>query len=143
MTRIIAAFPGVGKTHYYLNSNANVLDLDLAPYLWLDGVIRHPDYPDNYVTEIKNNVGKIDLLLVSLYTEVRKQLLVQDIAYELVYPSRELKEEYLERYRSRGNPDSFVTFMLNKWDEMISELEKECIKSKIVLKRGEYLSNIL
>ena len=103
-TQIISGFPGVGKSNFFKKSDLKVLDSD-------DSLFDKRDFPDNYINHIKNFIGKVDYILISSHDVVRRALEEHNIEYVLVYPSIELKEEYLERYKNRGNEDSFIAFI--------------------------------
>ena len=65
------------------------------------------------------------------------------IKYYLIYPERELKEEYRKRAISRGSNDEFVEGFFSRWDKHISDCEMNSCPNKIVLKSGEYLSDVV
>jgi len=110
-TLVISGFPGIGKSHFFRkNKDKVVLDSDSSKFSWIEKGIRHPDFPNNYIKYIKENlayinplgVGKADIILVSSHKNVRDALVENDIPFTLVYPSRDIKEEYLQRYKDRG-----------------------------------------
>lgn len=59
----------------------------------------------------------------------------------LVYPSIELKDEYIDRYKKRGNNKLFITLIQDNWDEWIKELKDSKVERKIELKTGQYLTD--
>lgn len=86
---IISGFPGVGKS-YFANSFNSVQDSDSS-------LFDKDDFPNNYISHIRRlNDGK-RLILVSSYEVVRDVLVANDISFNLVYPDRSLKFEYLDR----------------------------------------------
>lgn len=148
-TKIISGFPAVGKTVLFSNSELKVLDSDSSNFSWVkdeDGnntKERHPDFPNNYMQHIKENIGKVDYILVSSHDVVREALKDNEINYTLVYPSIELKDEYIERYKNRGNNEGFINFISNSWDNFITDIEKETFPTKIKLSECQYLSDVL
>jgi hypothetical protein len=87
-------------------------------------------FPENYVTHVKelflgNNTGERKIILVSSHKSVRDELKKQGIEYTLVYPIRDLKPCYLERYRQRGDSEEFIKMMDENWDSFIYGCEKE------------------
>jgi len=146
-TVVISAFPGIGKTYYQQHSDLKVLDSDSSGYSWaiIDGVkSRNPDFPMNYVEHIKENIGKVDVILVSSHKEVRKALVKANIPYVIVYPASSLKNEYLNRYKKRGNDEGFIDMMKKNYSSFISEIEKENGYSKVRLHDDEaYLTDII
>ena len=141
MAKIISAFPGVGKSYFYQNTNMKVLDSDSSKYSWKNG-LRNPDFPNNYMIHIKENLS-VDIILVSSHEVVRNALINEGLEYTLVFPQKELKEEYINRFKKRGSPESFIDLLSKNWNNWISELEEQQGCYKIKLKQGQYLSDIL
>lgn len=121
------------------------MDSDSSKFSWVDGEEkkRNPDFPKNYIEHILKNIDTADIILVSTHDEVRKELEDNDIKYTLVYPDISLKDEYVERYKERGNDTSFINFIESNWNDMIAILEKESYPTHIKLKSGEFLSDVI
>ena len=98
-------------------------------------------FPGNYVEHIKEVLSNYPnvVIMVSSHDNVRKAMAEAGIPYTLVYPQRELKGEYLERYEGRGSPEAFVNMMDNKWNDFIDSSESDPTQDRIVLSEGEYL----
>lgn len=143
MTKVVAGFPGVGKSVLFKNSNLNVLDSDSSKFLWIEPGVRHPDFPQNYINHIKVNIGVADIILVSSHDVVRKALAESGIEYYLVYPDISLKEEYLNRYRQRGNDEKFIALLKSKWEEFILSIEEETFPTLLKLSSNQYLSDVI
>jgi hypothetical protein len=136
-TLVVSAFPGCGKSHLFRNKgDKRILDSDSSTF-------DKSNFPENYINHIKSNIGDADIILVSSHKEVRDALVDQSIDFILVYPSRDIKDEYIQRYIDRGNDDKFVELLKKNWDSWMNELEKQTDCKKIELKEGEYLSDIL
>lgn len=142
MTKVISGFPAVGKSYLYSISDS-VLDSDSSLFSWIEEGVRHPGFPTNYIQHIKNNLGKVDYILVSSHDIVRDALKENKINYTLVYPSIDLKEEYIQRYRDRGNDQKFISFIELNWDKFISDIEKETYPKLIKLQKRQYLKDIM
>jgi len=157
-TIVISAFPGVGKSNFcntiqntrnapYIDPEEKqklpvVLDCDSSDFSWLGPGARNPDFPANYISHIRKNIGKVDLIFISTHKEVLKALNESVIKFILVFPRKYLKGEYIERYKSRKSPPSFIDMMNNKWDEFIDELNDVDHTYKIVLEKNQFLQNI-
>ena len=163
-TKIIAAFHECGKTYYFKNKeeNISVLDSDSSKFSWMEVIdqeyeiknrgktnyqqryikVRNPDFPQNYINYIKENIGKVDYILVSTHEEVRKALNDAEIDFCLVYPKRSLKAEWVGRCFLRGSDEKFCQLIADKWDEWISQLEAED-NDCYVLNHNEYLSDAI
>ena len=93
-TKIIAGFPGIGKT-YFTNAVDNekrdilaanlrtlkVLDLDSSDFSW-----KNDAFPWNYIEAIKENVGKYDIIFVSTHQSLLTNLLKEKLDVVIVYP---------------------------------------------------------
>lgn len=53
-----------------------------------------------------------------------------------------MKEEMINRYLSRGNQENFVNLLKTNYEKFVEDLAMDP-NEKIVLKHGEYLSDIV
>lgn len=135
--RVVSAFPGTGKTHYSnIYQDGMVLDSDSSKF-------DKQYFPENYIEHIRASLlnESICRIFVSSHKVVRDALVDNDIPFLLVYPNRELKEEYVQRYKNRGSTPDFISLVEKNWDAWIDELDNQMGCSKIKLKSGEYLWN--
>ena len=136
-TLVISAFPGCGKSHMYRNNEDKlILDSDSSKF-------DKSDFPRNYIEHIQSNIGKADIIMVSSHKEVRDALVENEIEFTLVYPKRDIKEEYIQRYKNRGNDSNFIKLLESKWDDWMDELEQQSNCKKIELEKGKYLSDVI
>ena len=70
-------------------------------------------------------------------------LRIKNIPYILCFPERSAKYEYLRRYLQRGNTKDFTDVFIGRWDKFIDGLEKDEYGHRVVLKAGEFLSDVL
>ena len=138
--KVVCGFPGVGKS--FLAKQTGWQDSDSSKFSWIgsgDSKKRNPDFPANYVDHIRGCHG---IVLCSTHKEVRDALAAAGISFTLVYPRQDCKKEYIERYRKRGSPDSFITLLNKMWDDWIAEMETESrALHKVVLLPGEFLKD--
>jgi hypothetical protein len=124
-TKIISAFPGVGKTTYHKNNPDTTLDSDSSGFSWvIDGhgnKTRNPSFPQNYINHIKENIGKYKYIFVSSHKEVRDALLDNCIFFYLVYPVNSRKDEFIQRYKDRGNDENFIKLIKTNWENWMDE----------------------
>lgn len=136
-TLIISAFCGTGKTYICENSNKkNFIEFECWKY--------NKDYfPDNYIRDIYSKIGQVDAIFISTNQIGLDALKKLGLKIILIYPELELKNEYMERYRIRGSSDDFIQTFSKYWDGWGKEIRenKNCIH--IVLKRGQYISDVL
>lgn len=135
-TKLISAFPGCGKSHFFRNSDKTVLDSDSSTF-------DKSEFPENYMEHIGNKLGTVDYIMISSHKEVRDALKEKGFKYTLVYPNKENKTDYLKRYEERGSPKSFIKLLSDNWDQWIGEMDEESYPKKIVLNKGEYLSDVI
>lgn len=148
-TKIISGFPAVGKSQFVKDhQNLLVLDSDSSQFSWIkdsegnNTKERNPKFPQCYIDHIKENIGQVDIILVSSHDVVRKALKDSNIEYYLVYPSKTLKEEYIERYIQRGSNEGFIKLVESNWDTWIEEIESEKFPFLIKLWKGQYLNDL-
>jgi len=126
-TRIISGFPGIGKSYYHKKYPKTTLDSDSSWFSWIrkpDGKkVRDPDFPNNYIKHIKENIGKYEFIFVSTHKEVRDVLKENCIFFYLVYPDRDQKERFLKLYTERGSDKDFIKLLSDNWDIWIKKLE--------------------
>jgi hypothetical protein len=141
-TKIISAFPGTGKSYYHGKYPNTTLDSDSSNFSWVkdengnNTKERNPEFPQNYINHIKENIGKYKYIFVSSHKEVRDALLDNCLFFYLVYPGENRKDEFLERYRSRGNDEKFIKLISDNWEKWVREIywiNNGCEKIQMVL----------
>lgn len=134
--KIICGFPGIGKSTVVQNDDT-VLDLDSAPYS------RIQTFPLNYLQAIiEAEQNGYEYILISTHESVRKLLQTVGMKYTNVYPTVDLGEEYIQRYRERGSPEAFINFLEENWDDFIFELQYD-ESDYIELEEGQFLSDVI
>ena len=67
-TIIISAFPACGKTYFFQNHSEETIDSDSSLFNWIigeDGLkTRNPNFPNNYIQHIKEQLGKYKFIFV-------------------------------------------------------------------------------
>ena len=116
-----------------------ILDSDSSLFSWIyDGLgnksdTRNPDFPTNYINYIKNHMETEDIIFVSSHKVVREALEKENIPYYLIYPGKSLLNNFMYRFKERGNDEKFIEFQRTHWDEFIDEMDKETFPTKIKL----------
>ena len=137
---IIAGGPGIGKTTFVENYSDQlvVLDLDSNPYR------KYPAWPDNYLNVIENEITGNNLVLISSYPEIVKELVSRGYEVTVVCAGESLEDEYRERYVARGNRPEMVERLIESAfasnDEQIQRFDGAKV---IFMKAGQYLTDIL
>lgn len=154
--KIISAFPGCGKTtfwkkysmYYKVNRNlegkfyigSKILDSDSSLFSWIyddNGKTneRNPDFPNNYIKHIKDNIKNEDIIFISSHKVVRDALRENNIPYYLIYPTIDMKDEWIKRFIKRGNGHEFIDFQRTHYEEFIKEMEQETFPKHIKLSK--------
>lgn len=153
-TIVISAFPACGKSWCYnnLQDKFSMLDSDSSNYSWIKDENgkntdkRNPDFPNNYIEHIKENLGKIDFIFVSSHENVRKALIENEIPFMMVYPEEGQLEHWIERMEKRGNDNKFISFIADNWNDIvINTIDQRRYVSELVfhLRRDEYMDESL
>lgn len=153
---IIAGFQGIEKT-ILGKKYSNVIDFDAMLYMYdltenqkkmsyeeIKGIdkIRNKNYPENYIKEILKIQKEYDIVLISPHKKLLEELNRRKIEYTVAFPMKECLEEYIERYKRRGNPKIYLIKRKNSFLKQIEYLENsKCEQWR--LKQGEYLEDIL
>jgi hypothetical protein len=143
-TIIISAFPGVGKSYLFANSDKLILDSDSSNF-------DKSDFPENYIKHIKKFIGVVDIICVSSHKEIRDALKINNINFTLVYPKLSDKETYIKRYKDRGSDNDFIKLLgsdndfikllVSNWDLWLSELKNQKGCKHLILKSDGFLSD--
>jgi len=139
----------VGKTHFS-STTAGVNDSDSSNFGWAktapgEAKRRDPEWPNNYIAHIKRLLGRAEVtyIMVSSHQEVRDALVAEGIHFALVYPSADIKAEYIQRYKDWGNSPGFVKLLDINYEDWVAGLEAQPGCEHRPLKTGQYLSDVL
>lgn len=149
----IFAFTATGKSTV-AKKYKNVIDMESTSYKYKDcnmedetlkSTVRNlnEEWPENYFKALKEVKDKYDYILIA--DEICKDFLIDNnYEYWYVYPKRELKQEYLDRCKKRGNNEEFIFWYSKLWDEWITKCKEDNYASKkIELDSNEYLEDVL
>jgi len=143
---IICGFPGIGKTTLWnRKEELKILDSDSTDFSWADAskTTRNSDWPKNYIEYIREKSEEADIILVSSHDTVRDALVKAGITFVLVYPSLEMKGEYIQRYRDRGSSEKFIRLLEENYEKWVGELMSQTGCRHVVLQPGQYLSDVI
>lgn len=141
----ISAFPGTGKSFAAKSPKllaVRFIDLDSTPFSKLKNGEQNPEFPSNYIKDIKScRAG----LFISSHKIVRDALIKEFYPFFLLYPDISLKDEYLSRYKNRGSDQKFIDLLDKSWESWITEIEEEkseCI-TKVRMRAGEFVLDLM
>lgn len=149
---IIWAFPGMGKSYAALNNSESIFDCDATRFKYdvnpdtnlhgflLNDCSRKNQYPENYISY----VNKFDNLYNYVLINCEPNIFSNFSDMRVVYPDVSLKAEYLQRYRDRGDNDTFISYMDECFEEMVNYFDSLSCKFKIKIKdSNKYLVDIM
>jgi len=135
-TVLCAAFCGTGKTFICEKTDIKAIEIEYWKY-------KEQGLQKKYIKDIKKYLNKVDYIFIS--TEPDGLNLLYNNGYDiiLVYPENDLRNEYLDRYIERDSPHEFIGAYMKFWNIWINELKKQKCSKHIILKKGEYLQDVL
>lgn len=163
---LIMAYMGTGKTELE-NKYDNVVDFDFQDYKYIyDESIRHlplelrkgstnlrtenPNYPENFLTDAIKllNEGKIVVSpfidhVFKAYDGSNIASQVENLRTILICPTRDNFDEYVERFKKRGNSDEFIARRQKEFSSLVDLFEQANNYERITMKPGQYLSEAL
>ena len=159
---IIAGYAGVGKSEFCKAHVDYAIDFICMPFKYenfyevSNGLSEGEDIKANsklilrehwemyYYWALKylNNHCPEKYIVIPTIKSIMRLLKTDGIPYSVVYPSRDCKEEYRERYIKRGNTQAFLDIFIERWDDMLDGLN-ELGGRVIELREGQYLSDVI
>ena len=151
-TTIISAFSCLGKT-YLGNKYENILDLEASHDKWIyhdkelakdvekrKGVtnrILNPEYPENYIRKIIENLNKYDVILITPEKRIRQILKEKKLDYIIAWP---VKSNFVsKRSLERGNNTYFAEGLAKSWNTWYPEEDEKVLW----VSEKEYLEDVL
>ncbi len=163
---LIMAYMGTGKTELE-NRYANVVDFDFQDYKYIyDESIRHlpleqrkgstklrtenPNYPENFLNDAIKLLNEGNIVVSPFiehvfraYDESDIKSQVENLRIILVCPTKDNFDEYVERFKNRGNSDEFIARREKEFSSLVDLFEQADNYEKIIMKPGQFLSEAL
>lgn len=163
---LIMAYMGTGKTELE-NKYDNVIDFDFQDYKYIyDESIRHlpleqrkgstnlrtenPNYPKNFLDDAVRLLNEEKIVVSPFIDHVFKaydssdiKLQVKNLRIILVCPTRDNFEEYVQRFKNRGNSDEFIARREKEFPSLINLYEQANQYERITMRQKEFLSEAL
>ena len=152
---IIAGFSGIGKTTI-ARKYKNVIDLDASEYAYDEkeflnidiekrkGEVRNPNsnWPNNYIEAIKKAISDYDVILVWDREDIIEEYIKNKFDFMVCYPPKNDLDNYVQRYKNRGNSDKYIEMKLNQYDNRI-KLYDELKLKRVILNGNETIEDWL
>ncbi len=163
---LIMAYMGTGKTELE-NRYDNVIDFDFQDYKYIyDESIRHlpleqrkgstnlrtenPNYPENFLADAIKLLNEGNIVVSPFIDHVFRAYdgfnitsKVENLRTILVCPTRDNFDEYVERFKKRGNSDEFIARREKEFSSLVDLFEQANNYERIIMKPGQYLSEAL
>lgn len=163
---LIMAYMGTGKTELE-NRYDNVVDFDFQDYKYIyDESIRHlpleqrkgsvnlrtenSNYPNNFIEDSVKllDEGKIVVSpfidhVFMAYDSPEFQEQVHDVRVILVCPTLDNFDEYVQRFKQRGNNDEFIARREKEFPSLVDLFESSDNYERITMRPGEFLSEAI
>jgi hypothetical protein len=135
-TVLCAAFCGCGKSYLSNNFADDYKELECWEY-------RKGDFPKNYADDVMRAMGETKYLFISTDPVILNELNRRGAKIHLYYPQNELRNEYLDRFIARASPFDFIGVLMVNWGKWIDQLKELNYCEHTVLKKGQYLQDVL
>ncbi len=150
----IYAFTATGKSTL-AKKYKNIIDMESVDYKYLNEKrnneerksssdrILNPQWPQNYFEALEKVKDKYDYILIS--DDICDSYLQKNnYEYWQIYPNINLKQDYLNRCKKRGNNKIFISNLNKNWDNWCKQCKSDKNATKhIELQKGQYLEDVL
>jgi len=150
MAKLVLAYAGTGKS-YLADKYENVIDLDSGDFKWIGKRKdipycerpQNPEFPTNYLNAISDLLKTTDKIILISSHRLDIMEVVSMAKPLLVYPQRDLLDEYIKRWRDRGSSEEFIKTRIAEFNTILDRVESFKNLEKIYLKSGEFLATAL
>lgn len=158
---IIAGFAGTGKTTF-CGKNKNAIDFECMPFKYEnfinvskkfsgesmkahDDLMLREEWQEMYYKALLDTYETYpdEVIVIPTVGHILARLEMEQIPYTLVYPVREAKEEYRNRYIRRGDSENFLSIFIDGWDYWMRSVRSHENPNYIELQPSEYLSDVI
>ena len=107
--------------------------------------VDNPDFPDNFIQYIKENIGKVDVIFVDSDIRIRQWLNEAKIKFVTVYPYswNSCLQEWIGRMYLQDYPDIIIRNKINGWDHEMYPVKVPYGDTLFRLSHGKYIDEKL
>ena len=136
---IISSFPGCGKT-YLENTNRGKVKILVADSFAPSG----GDIVKEYADFVMEHVDEYDIVFISTAKDILEEFNQRGIDYDLFYPSKERRKEFLEGYVRKRYKSTDIMMLDRNFDKDIDFFDSieadNCYKHKME-EQGHFIGN--
>lgn len=130
---ILSCFKGIGKTYLTNTQGKNAKILDLSGY---DG--------NDFTEVLLKSANENDIVFVSCDSNVREALNENGIDYDVFYPSKDRRKEFIENEVRKHTNSTEIRILDRDFEDIINDIEED--ESKNCFKHclsgfGEFIGN--
>ena len=103
----------------------------------------NPDFPDNFVQYIKENIGKVDVIFVDSNIRIRQWLNEAKIKFVTIYPWSSCLQEWIGRMYLCDHRDTIIRYRINGWHNEVLRNKEPLGDYLIRLSHGKYIDEKL
>lgn len=165
-TLVISAYTCCGKTYASKHmKDYDILDIDVSKFKtikrlpneeevekerqWWNQLkqqiisVDNPDFPDNFVQYIKENIGKVDIIFVDSDIRIRQWLNEAKIKFVTIYPWSSCLQEWVGRMYLQDYPDFIIRNKINGWHHEVYHVKEPYGDQFFRLSCGKYINERL
>ena len=105
--------------------------------------VDNPDFPDNFIQYIKENIGKVDVIFVDSNIRIRQWLNESKINFVTVYPWSSCLQEWIGRMYLQDYPDFIIRNKINGWHHEVYPVKEPYGDQFFRLSCGKYINERL
>lgn len=105
--------------------------------------VGNPDFPNNFIRYIKENIGKVDIIFVDSDIKIRQWLNEAKIKFVTVYPWSSCLQEWIGRMYLQDYPDIIIRNKINGWHHEVYFVKEPYGDQFFRLSCGEYINERL
>lgn len=105
--------------------------------------VDNPDFPNNFIQYIKENIGKVDVIFVDSDVRIRRWLNDAKINFVIVYPWSDCLQEWVGRMYLCNHSNYIIKNRINSWEHEVYPTKEPLGDKLIRLSHGKYISEKL
>lgn len=149
MAIIISAFPCSGKSFYcnnlakhFTTKDVKVAECNSDTFHWNEDGSLNKEFPKNYIQHVNELIhDNYSIIFVTSQIAVREALRDANLAYILVYPEHNMKDEIISRAKARGSSQAFVQSLSDNFEQWWNSCEEDNCAKFILRSRGSTLDD--